>query len=458
MASLRNGRLALASLLCGASFAWADAVPSTTLPDALAQARAHWPSLQAARARLEAAARDVDAASAQWLPTVGVMAEVVASTTNNSTTTTLSSSAVDLPRIGATPTRAESSFVPAASTLVAVGARQTLYDFGRITAQTAAASALRDLEREHVRGVALGLDLEVKRAFYAVLAAHAVLDESQHAFERAKAHRDFARQAVEAQVRPPIELTRAEADFARADVGRIRAESGLRAARLLLAALVGVPEQELDAEGSLTAQTPLPDAQQVREAALVNDPALAGARAQTVALEQQAALIAGRRRPTLLATASFSGRSGGAAPSSGTTLPGAGFLPGIANYDLGVVLSWPLLDVAVRHQQEAAEARARAAQQDVEAAKVRVSQRALQLAERARVADVSLVALENAASAARANAAQADARFKAGLGTSLEIADAELLRTDAEINVALGRFEALTARAALETAMAEEPP
>ena len=51
--------------------------------------------------------------------------------------------------------------------------------------------------------------------------------------------------------------------------------------------------------------------------------------------------------------------------------------------------------------------------------------------------------------AAVANYAQADARFKAGLGTSVELADAEALRTEAEIQLALGKFDLARARAQL---------
>jgi outer membrane protein len=58
--------------------------------------------------------------------------------------------------------------------------------------------------------------------------------------------------------------------------------------------------------------------------------------------------------------------------------------------------------------------------------------------------------------AARANYAQAEARFKAGLGTALELADAEYLRTDAEIQLAGGQFELSRARAVLGKLLAEE--
>ncbi|HEY2370214.1 MAG TPA: TolC family protein, partial [Polyangiaceae bacterium] len=62
--------------------------------------------------------------------------------------------------------------------------------------------------------------------------------------------------------------------------------------------------------------------------------------------------------------------------------------------------------------------------------------------------------LERAATAAVANYEQADARFKAGLGTAIEIADAEALRAQTEIDLALGKFDLAKARAQLDRAIA----
>jgi outer membrane protein TolC len=71
------------------------------------------------------------------------------------------------------------------------------------------------------------------------------------------------------------------------------------------------------------------------------------------------------------------------------------------------------------------------------------------------VARTALPGLQRAVEAARANYAQADARFKSGLGTSVELADAEAIRTDAEIQVALGQFQLARARSELGRAISE---
>ena len=72
------------------------------------------------------------------------------------------------------------------------------------------------------------------------------------------------------------------------------------------------------------------------------------------------------------------------------------------------------------------------------------------------VAHDALVGLQRSVEAAQANYAQAEARWKAGLGTALELADAEYLRTDAEIQLAGGQFELSRARAVLGKLLAED--
>ena len=67
----------------------------------------------------------------------------------------------------------------------------------------------------------------------------------------------------------------------------------------------------------------------------------------------------------------------------------------------------------------------------------------------------ALPALVRSREAAQANYAQVEARFKSGLATGIELADAEALRTEAEIQEALGRFEVARTRAALGHAMGD---
>ncbi len=377
------------------------------------------------------------------------------STANNSTATPLPNGVVDLPRIGGTAVTRSPNWHPYATTLAAVGLTQEVFDFGRIAAQTAASEALVAVERDRLQLTQLDTTYVVTQAYFATKAAHAVVDAATQAEQRAKVHRDFANQAVSSGLRPPIELTRATADLTRFTVGRIRAEGNLRIARTVLAAAVGFNEPELDTGPEPQVVAPIPPLAEVEQRAKSYQPEILQAldlqKAQHAHTESLSALA----RPNLFASASISARAGGAPASNGFSPDGSGLLPSIPNYNLGVVMQWPLLDPVNNATISASKQREFAYYAEVTAAEQRAVAAADQVYRRTRVAQVALDALAQAAAAARANYDQADARFRAGLGTSLELADAEAIRLEAEVQEAVGSFELATARANLARVMGE---
>ncbi len=431
------------------------ATPSMGLEEALRYAREHHPAVLAARARLAAFRAEAQVPGAQWAPSVGAFAEVVASTTNNSTTTVINNARVDLPRIGATPLRDGGDWKPSPSTLVAVGVRQEVFDFGRIAAQTAAADAATNVEAFRGQAVRLDVDFAVAEAYYAVLAARAVLQAAASAEERSKTQRDFAKAGVDRGLRPPLELTRAEADVARFEVGRVRAQGGLAVAQGVFAAAVGVPSPLLDAaaEGAPPAAASPPLAAAL-EQAVRRDPAILEAQARVALQRAQTQAIGAFLRPDLFLTGSLSGRAGGADPSSGEPARYGGWLPHIPNWNVGIVLTLPLYDATVLARRDASRVAEGARVAEARVLEQRQSAAVRQAYTAVEVARTALAALDRSVGAARANQEQADARFKAGLGTALEVADAEALRTDAEIQLAVGTFQIGRARALLARTIA----
>ncbi|MDF2695240.1 MAG: outer rane efflux protein, partial [Labilithrix sp.] len=114
--------------LAATSHAEAPPLRTMTLAQAIEHARANHGRVLAARLRLAAARREAQVPDAQWLPRVGGFAEVVGGTSNNSTATQIGVATVDIPRIGGTPIDDNPSFRPYPTTMVALGARQQLYD------------------------------------------------------------------------------------------------------------------------------------------------------------------------------------------------------------------------------------------------------------------------------------------------------------------------------------------
>lgn len=450
----------LAMVLGTCVTAAAEPRPATrtmTLDEAIAFARGHHLRILSARQRIVAAEREAEVASAQWLPRVGAMAQVVGATTNNSTSTVLGTPTVDLPRIGATPVKGDYDLQPYPSTAAALGVRQQLWDFGRVQAERAAADLATMVERHRASGGALDVDFAVRQAYFAVLAASAIANASRAAFTRATSHRDLARANVRSGLRPPIEETRAEADVARYEAATVRARSGLRVARITFATAVGVDDDELDAAPSTPAESPLPPLESLLGRA-DRTPLVLEGRARIDAQRAETRRFEAQTRPTLWATAAASGRAGGAKPSSGPTPYGEGWLPVVPNYDAGIILSWPLLDPTWDRRADSSRAREAAVASEAELALQ--NQRALIRAayENAVVSDETLGAAEHGATAARANWDQAEHRFGVGLGTSTELADAQALRTEAEIQLAIAKFQTARARAVLERASQTESP
>ncbi len=429
-----------------------------TLAEAIAFAHEHQPGIRAALAHLEATKADAKVPRAAWQPVLGASAQIYAATANNTTSASLGVGDLALPRIGGTRDVSSSSatWQPYASTLVGVSATQEVFDFGRIAANAAVADAQVEVGKSSADAIRLDVDLGVEEAYFGVYAAKGVLAASKEAYTSTREHRDLARAGVASGLRSPIELTRAEADLSRYEIGVIRAQGGLDVAEVVLAAAVGAPDTAFDVSGAAPTPAELPSLTEGVRMASERDPLLREALARLKAQEKATTAIRASLRPNLLATGAISGRAGGATPSGNGDAPtGSGFLPDVPNWDVGLVLSWTLFDGVTLARGDAS----RAAEREREEEILLYRQREVAAVETAYVrvaaAKSALPALESAVAGATANYKQADARFRAGLGNSVELADAEQLRASAEIQLALGLFEVARTRAEFGRAIAE---
>ena len=438
----------------------AASAKTVTLDEALAYARDRQPRIKSALAEYEARRAEARVPRAQWLPQVGATAQVFLATSNNTTASYLTVPEMDLPRIGGSKstTQATATWSPSASTLAGIGLGQEVYDFGRISAQIAVADANAALAKATSEAVALDVALGVEEAFAGVLAGKAVQTATEDALRRALTHRDYAQAGTRSGMRPPIDLTRAEADVSSLRVRLIQAESGLRASRAALAAAMGADELEVDAADMPPDLSAAPAFADAMRAAAERNPAIVAALAHLDAQHAAVSAVTRELLPNVFASASLTGRAGGAAPSStmasGDTY-GGGWLPDVANWHVGLVLQWNLFDAAVLARRAAATARQEAARADLALARRSVGLAAERAYLDLDAALKTLPGLSAAVDAARANQAQADARFKAGLGTIVELADAEALLTNIQLELAVGQFNVARARSSLGRVMAQ---
>ncbi len=336
-----------------------------------------------------------------------------------------------------------------------IGVGQEVYDFGRISALISVADAFTTMSRANADAVGLDVALGVEETFHGVLAGKAVLAATEDAYKRAVTHRDYAQAGTKSGMRPPIDLTRAEADVAALRVRLIQARTGLEAARAALAASMGSDQLEVDAAATPPDLSSAPAFADTMRTAARRNPAILAALAKLDAQHAAVSAVTRELLPNIFASASLTGRAGGAAPTSSDTPYGGGWLPDVANWHLGLILQWNLFDATVLARRAAAKAHEDAARADLDLTRMSVGLAAERAYLDLDAALETLPGLQAAVDAARANQAQADARFKAGLGTIVELADAESLLTNSQLEFAVGQFTIARARAALGRVMAQ---
>ena len=163
--------------------------------------------------------------------------------------------------------------------------------------------------------------------------------------------------------------------------------------------------------------------------------------------------------PHFFAQASAYARGTGAA-TNGARLSGLnGLAPDTQNYALGFSITFPALDFAALHAREAAQSAT------IRAENARYQQISTDLtaqwnAARAVLSGSRSVAMNTPVEMASANATvqQATARYQSGLGTIVEVADAQRLLTQAQIDEALARLNVWRALLRVATASGDIQP
>ena len=305
-----------------------------------------------------------------------------------------------------------------------------IYAGGRSDALERAARAEAAAVSAEVAVARADLQLEVARAFWAVVTARAAATVLEQGVARAQAHVADARDRFNAGLVPPNEIASAEAQAARARMQLIEARNQRDVSLADLSRLVGTdPGQPIEPAAALDAAT-APAAQSQSLLAEAQ-----GARGERRAIErrieaadEQLAATAASRRPTVAVAAGVDyGR------------PNARIFPRRdawkESWDVGVNVGWTLWDGGRSAADIAASASlASAARQGLEEFDsilgVEIRQRTIDI-------DSGLAAVAAADEAVRA-AAEARRvvaeRYRAGAGTQIEVLDAEFALLQSELD------------------------
>jgi outer membrane protein len=435
-----------------------EPVPKMTLRAAQEYALKNQPAVKAALARVSARQADVAIPRGRWLPSVGLTAQVLVGTANNTTASYLNEPFVPTPRVGGTTSvdSAGASWSPKPSTFAGLGVTQEIFDFGRITAEVSAADSLLTAEQRSAEAQTLDIRFGVEEAYFAVYSAKAVVVATEEAYERARLNYELARAGVVSGLRPPIDQTRIQAELARFDITRIHNRGAVRIAQTLFAAAVGSPEAVLDIADQAPAPSDMPPLDAAVQRAIEKEPALQAALARIQAQEDQTRAAFAQFRPDLFFAGTLNARAGGAQPSGSAPIPsGGGWLPGVPNWQLALVISWPLFDGTLWARGRASEQMETVRREEAAVVRQQVVAGVNNAYVTVVVAREALPRIQTAVNAAQANYAQAEARFRGGLGTSTELADAAALLVEAQTGLVLGEFDLARARAAFGRSIAE---
>lgn len=408
-----------------------------TLDAALALARARLPALHQAAAETAAAAARAEQAASGRRPQVQAQASYARQTHNLPDTGPMSRA------LGA----GDASFDTEGTLSAGLSATQLLYDFGRTGGQVEAAEAGHTAAAEGERGARRDAALAVRQAYAEAVGQKLLVEVARSALENQRRHEAQTAAFIQAGTRPPVDGALARSERANAQVSLVNAENAYRSARARLAQACGRTDGiDFEVDETWPGPTPLEATAQTALAAQAEaaDPALAALAARRNAQEQTLASVQAGLWPVLDATTSLT--------ESGPDPTALAW-----NWSGAVRLSWPLYQgglttaqaLAARHDAAALEAQGEAARQRLW---LRLEQARLAV----RAGLEASAASDEAVAAAEERLKLAEGRYQTGVGTALELNDAELALTNARGQKIRALRDLASARAELIAAAGSE--
>jgi len=428
----KRAALTLLLLLCPALRA------QLTLQQAVDLAVAKYPSLQASLEQVKAAAAQVNLARTAYLPRADFLGQVNRSTHNNlfgllepQPTSVIAS--ISGPVLGT------NSLDTVWGSAVGVLVSWEPFDFGLRRANVAAAEATRARAAADAEVTRLQVAAATADAFLTIEAAEQTEKAAAAAVERAQSFETVIDSLVKSELRPGAEASRSRAEVAAARTQLIQARQAIAVAKAALSQLLGVAPDSITLVPGKLAEAAPPEP--VAATPLEQNPFAAAQHAAVSEEQARQKALDHAWVPKFAVEGDSYARGTGIQPSglTGGALSGLG--PNIQNWSLGVNVTFPAFDLpAIRakkdaeaHRELAEEAKYRQTLQDLNA---QVAKAQAMLDGARQVAENTPTGVE----AARAAEAQARARYQAGLGTITDVADAQRLLTQTEIDDALARL------------------
>jgi len=445
--------LRTAAVVCLAGAASGQQAP-LTIEEAVREAAAHYPAVQAAAERSASAAAGVSLARTAGLPRMDLLTQVNRATRNNVFGMLLPQSTVapiSGPVLGTSG--ADSVWGSAAGLLVS----WEPFDFGLRLASENAARA--EHGRSHAAEESARFEVSALAAdsFLTVLGTEQAEKAAAAGVARLRTFLEVIEALAGAQLRPEADVSRSRAELAMAEARQIQAAQAVREARIRLAQYTGREAETLAASAG-----PLldPFAEPVSpEGVEGTHPMLEEQAAAAAAAEARRKVYDHAWYPRFLLQGAGYARGSGAR-TDGSRMGGAsGLAPDVPNWAVGMTVAFPILELPSIRARQRVEAHLERAEQEKQRQVSRELEARLQsaLAALDGARDVA-VKVPVQLAAARTTLEQAVARYRAGLAGIVDVADAQRLVTQAETDDSLARLSVWRAYLAVASARGDLGP
>jgi outer membrane protein len=427
--------------------------PSLTIGQAVEMALSNYPSIRVSEEQMNAAAAGIRLAQTAYLPRVDGLAQINRATRNTFYGLLLPQSII--PGVDGV---AANNFGTVWDSGLGVLVSWQPFDFGLRRANVEAATAAREQAQATISRTRFDVSVATADAFLTVLAAQQTAQAASGAVDSWEVLLKSSHALVTAELRPGADEARVQAELALARTQVAQAEQAIDVARATVAQFVGLsPSQVNLSPGKSLGQLP-PE----NETSPLDPSAHPLAREQNALVAEEQSKLTSLERtnyPQFLVQGLAAARGTGM-ETDGLRLGGVnGLAPTVQNYSVGLTVTFPFMDrFSIREQEamQSATIRAGQAQSQVIAAdlQAKFNTALATLTGARRIAANTPAVLTAARSALR----QATARYQAGLSPIDDVAQAQRLLVQAQIDDALARLSVWRALLEIDTARGDIQP
>ena len=414
-----------------------------TLDQAVAIALRFHPSLAANQATVEAQRFLVEQALSAYYPQVNYNTSYTAFTSN------FSSSPISNPGGGAigAPTAGPNRYRWTYTDVFSTGptASQTIWDFGRTPNNVRINRENVKASQENLITTKQTVILNVKTAFYGVLQTQYLIDVAQDSVNQTQLHLDQAQGFYQAGTQPKIYVTNAEVALANAQLALIQSKNNFSVARVTLNNAMGLRQDlSFEIEKKIDIKPEVIPLEEILKTAYERRPEILSLKAQESSQEAAVQLAKASYYPILSGNASYLLRS------TGLDLNQTYYWDSFLSATLSIPLFSGFLTPNTVSQQRAI---LRNLQAQEESTLLNIRLEAEQAYLSLKVSIDQMAVTQKTVDQAKENYDLASGRYQVGVGSPLEITDAEVSLANARANYIQAVYGFKTAEARIEKAM-----